>query len=290
MVNFIGKVAELGVWLADVSQESINELVEYIFSNNKNIQTINYRNSLIAYDNASIENHFRITLPHKIEEFELLGTAKSRYNIRRQKKFLSEDFNGYIVNEYTNETVPENIMSEFFKMKKQTHKRNFRLSGRDFIERYSITNIYTLSICEKIIAVILSCNQCSIAYISNITYDTEYKKYSPGIILYDIYLKKLAEAGINELFLGGGGLEYKRRYGSIEETTYSGVFYRNYKAKLRFKAVILIQKIIYKLNDFYKKYMPRYLKNFYRKFTFSEKIAAWTENWITWTPWITWPA
>lgn len=78
---------------------------------------------------------------------------------------------------------------------------------------------------------ILSCEQCPVVYIENLTYDTNYAKYSLGQILYDIYLKKLVEKGKKEIFLLGGDYDYKRRYHSVEETTYNDAVYRSIVSK-----------------------------------------------------------
>lgn len=39
-------------------------------------------------------------------------------------------------------------------------------------------------------------------------------------VLYDIFLARMVEKGKKEIFLGSGNLEYKKKYGSIEESVY----------------------------------------------------------------------
>ena len=45
--------------------------------------------------------------------------------------------------------------------------------------------------------------------------------------MYDWYLKQLVEKKKEQLFLSGGDLEYKKRYGSIEEFVMNIKIYRN---------------------------------------------------------------
>ena len=73
----------------------------------------------------------------------------------------------------------------------------------------------------------MSCEQCPIVYIENLTYDLQYSKYSCGQILYDIYLTQLIIKGYKELYLAGGDLAYKKRYGSIEEAIFNGIVFRS---------------------------------------------------------------
>lgn len=92
-----------------------------------------------------------------------------------------------------------------------------------------------------------SCEQCSCVYVENLTYNEQYSKYSCGKALYDIFLARMIEKGKKEIFLGGGNLEYKKKYGSVEETVYHCVVFRNAVIKFSYiskrKLMSLIQKM-----------------------------------------------
>ena len=64
--------------------------------------------------------------------------------------------------------------------------------------------------------------------IKNFSYNQEYAKYSPGMVLYYYLISDLIARGKKKLFLLGGNLEYKRHFNGIPTTTYTGTLYREY--------------------------------------------------------------
>lgn len=256
-----GSNVELGLWLAHIPQEIIEEVCGFIFANDSGIQTITYQNSLIEYKDAKMGNHFSIQFPDSIEDLKARLSSKGRYNIQREKRIINDTFNGYTIEEYTPDNIPESIFDEYFRMKEITHGINYNMTAKTYIDKYHVSNIYVLNTQQRILAILLSCEQCPVVYIENLTYDVEFSKYSPGQVLYDIYLETLIKKGKKVLFLAGGDLDYKRRYGSEENDVYSGIFYRNEKVKNRLererKSRIFIEKIYSRI--------PESIKNIYRK-------------------------
>lgn len=100
-------------------------------------------------------------------------------------------------------------------------------------------------------AILFSCEQCSCVYVENLTYNEQYSKYSCGKALYDIFLARMIEKGKKEIFLGSGNLEYKKKYGSVEETVYHCIVFRNEFLQcvfiIKHKFISIIQSIYCKL-------------------------------------------
>lgn len=260
-VSFNGANVELGLWLANIETNVIDEVAKKIFQDSGRVRTISYQNSLVDYGESKEGNHFKIELPENIEELKARLSSKGRYNIQREKRIIAETFQGYTVDEYTPDNVPKNVFDEYFRMKAITHGTDYRMSANEYINKYHVSNIYVLNTPERILAVILSCEQCSVVYIENLTYEVEYSRYSPGQVLYDIYLERLIEKGKRYLYLAGGNLEYKRRYGSEENIVYSGIIYRDAKTKDKILKEAESKSKIEKIYSI----MPEWIKNIYRK-------------------------
>lgn len=217
----------LGVWLLDIPVKVLKVVEKAIFSKYPNIKRIRYEYGLAPSGYSVPKNHFKIHLPETEDELRARLSKKGRYNIKREKDILTKTFGEYKVEEYEAELCPEEIIELYFQMKEATHGVDYHMSPSDYIKSYHISHIYTLKLGEVIGAILLSCEQCSIVYIENLTYDLNYSKYSCGQILYDIYLSKLIKKGFRDLYLAGGNLDYKKRYGSIEENIFNCIVFRN---------------------------------------------------------------
>ena len=226
--------AILGIWLSDIPEEVVIGLINFIFDTHDEINKISYTHSYLKLGLCTEKNHFRIKLPDKIEELDKRTTSKERYNIRSRKKKINDNIGECKFEEYTADNVTNEIFEKYFYMKEKTFGRDYKMSAEEYIQAYHITDIYVMKANEDIMSIILSCEQCPIAYIENITYNLEYKNYFPGMIIYDYYIHRLVEKHKSELFLGGGPLDFKRKYGSIEENIYEGIIYKN-KFKMYFK-------------------------------------------------------
>lgn len=245
-VEYKDNVAFLGLWLNSVCKEAVEAAVEYIFNNRRNISQISYEYSYIEIGLSYQKNHFKIDLPETEEELQNRLSSKGRYNIKREKKILERDFGSYFFSEYTSESVPDSIIEVYFEMKQKTHGVDYHMSAKEYLSHYHVTNIYALFVGDVISAIIHSCEQCEFVYIENIAYDLNYAKYSPGQIIYDLYLKRLIEKGRKFLFLAGGNLDYKKRYGSIEEVTYNATVYRHRSEELFHRMKQATKKLIRK--------------------------------------------
>ncbi len=229
-VSFDGSKAELGIWLAPITKGILDDVSRYIFRHYKEIKTVEYGFGLIPCGKASSVNHFRIELPDNVNALTSRMTQKSRYNLRRSKRLLSEECGEIIFEEYKACDVPIEIVETFLRLKEESHGFVFKGSPYDYIRSHGISDIYVMRNSQKLLSVLLSCEQCRIVYLENLSYDAEFAHFSPGQILYQYYLERLIEKGRDSLFLMGGNYEYKRRYGAIEDTVWFCVIYKGFRA------------------------------------------------------------
>lgn len=232
-VYYHGKEATLGLWLSDIPDIAVKAISSYIFKNHMEIKKIYFSHSLRPHGIVEGHNHFRVDLPDDIKDFDALSTSKERYNVRRRIRKFHDEQGEIVFNEYdVLKEFPYDAVRRYFSYKEEEYKIQEEIPKTDdelraYIKEHDITHVYTMSKEDgTVIAIIFSCEQCPCVYIENITFDIEYKKYFPGILLYDHYLRCLVSKHKCSLFLGGGKWEFKRRYKSHEDHVYECRIYR----------------------------------------------------------------
>lgn len=231
-VSLKDNYAELGAWLMHISKNDFDEISAYIFNNYIHIKYISFYN-VITDLNIKINNFFYLNLPLTYSEIEHRLTTKSRQRLRRNKRDAAEKFGEMNFMEYSN-AIPDAIVNEFFKLKRDTLHIEYNLSCQDYIKKYHVTNAYTLSFGKRIAAIFFTCEQCPIVYGENFSYDGTFAYYSPGILIYDLIIQRLIEKGKTQFFLGGGNYEYKKKYKSTEISVCEGRIYRNSLIKFKY--------------------------------------------------------
>ena len=259
--------AILGLWLGELTPDQMAHVTEHIFHSYTGVKRVRYENSYCNYGSAITKNHFRIELPDNAEQLRSRLSSKGRYNIQREKKILEQDFGQWHVEEYIAEDAPEELFKTYFQMKKATHGINYKMTKEEYIKKFFVSHVYVLQTEQGTAAIVLSCEQCPIVYLENLTYDLEMAKYSPGQILYDLFLERIIEKGKKDIYLAGGKLSYKKRYGSIEETVYNGVVYRNILIQGKEQSAIWLRK---KAKQAFER-CPAFVKSWYRKMRGSEQ-------------------
>lgn len=221
--------ALLGTYLLELSMAEIHAIEKYVFKLYPTVRKISTYHALINEEKVKKHNDFHINLPNTEEELDRRISKKGRYNIKRELRLINEHIGNAEFVEYDLENVDcsDSLMKTYFSMKEKTHHRNYGMSTEEYLEKYYVTHIYTLETKEKVLAMVLSCEQGDIVYIENLTYDIQYADYSPGQVLYDWYLKRLIQKGKMGVFLSGGKLEYKKRYDGIECQVSDIAVYRN---------------------------------------------------------------
>ena len=237
-VAYNEKDALIGMYLKKVSKDAVKRITKGVLKRFR-IETVTINDSMVKYGVHSEHSHYRIELPNTVEEIEMSLSKKGRYNIRREKRLLEENFGICdVINLSSKDERAARYWDFYFSNKKLTHDVDYKMTASEYIKKYHVTDIYALTVGEElnIGAVILSCEQCPIVYIENLTYDTTMASYSPGSILYDEYLKKLVQKGIRDIYLLGGNYFYKKRYGSICE--------RVFDCKIYGRTTIMLYKLL----------------------------------------------
>lgn len=218
--------AYLGLYLRKLPDELFCEVIKFVFSMHKVnlIYVMRCRNNYKNKPRAT--NHFRIELPDSSEVLMSYMGKKGRYNYKRSRKLLEQQ--GKVeIHHRSQEEIPDEWVYRFYELKQQTHKRLFGKTANEYLERYHVSDAYVMTLDGKIISVLFSCEQCECVYLENLSYDTEYSKYSVGFSLYVEFLERIIEKQKKQVFLGGGNLDYKKRLGSIEESVYDGYIYKS---------------------------------------------------------------
>ena len=147
-------------------------------------------------------------------------TQKSRYNLKREKRIIEENFGELTLENIKSKDVSQNIIELFYKFKNATH----HITQSDYdITKLPITDYYLLKTGNSDIrAIAVSCEQGKDVFVENHTFDISMSDYSFGKILYEMYIEALIEKGKTGLALAGGNLDYKNRYGTYCAVTWSG--------------------------------------------------------------------
>ena len=240
-----GKEAKVGLWLMSISEEALQGIVTHCFKTYKKISRINLSNTLKPLRGLKEANHFKIELPDSADELEQRLSRKGRYNIRRERRIITERMGECSIEVFTaDDPNAAGLWDAYFRFKEETYNNHYGLTPLEYCRRYHVTHVYSLvsSNMPDPLAVILSCEKTPTVYLENLAYNRDVSKLSAGQVLYDSYLKTLIEKGYKEIYLLGGDYSYKKRYGSIEETVYSGNIHRN-------KAVNIAYSVLRKVRN-----------------------------------------
>lgn len=221
------QTAILGLWLMNIPTEVIKQFIAYIFNNFNLLTKIKYSNGPVPLGLSWKSVHYKIYLPTTEEELHKRLSKKGRYNIKRERDIIERELGPYTLNEYITSQCPSEIIESYFRFKLDTHHTDYKLSPTEYLNKFHVTHIYALSTSKSVLAVLLSCEQCENIYLENLSYDMKYQHYSCGKALYDMYLVRLIEKGRKSVFLAGGDLDYKKRYGSTKDETYECIIYKN---------------------------------------------------------------
>lgn len=237
-VSIAGKAAELGTWMNPISRNGLLAAVTAVFDAFPAVETLNYQNVLYdtLLDHGWRHNDFYLPLPDNVEELKARLAAKSRYNIRREKRIIEETFGGLVLEDIPCNKIPEDLKNLFYTLKNATHG----VSEESYdIDEKPITNVYLLRVgTGEVKGMALSCEQGPIVFLENHTFDSTMRKYSFGQVLYDLYLEAMIEKKKTGVALAGGSLEYKKRYGTYCTIARSGSIQRVTVSWLKFARAV----------------------------------------------------
>lgn len=152
-------------------------------------------------------------------------------------------FTDYVIGEAA-EKVLFKLIQVFWNYKNVSYGSDYAMTEQEYIKKYHVTDIYELKFGNTIAAVLLSCEQGTDVFLENFSFDNKLSKQSPGMIIYNLYLKMLAKKQKERLFLWGGTYIYKTKYGSIEQKVCNQAFYKSKKYKIREEFVIWLHVLV----------------------------------------------
>lgn len=217
--------AELGIWKMQLSNDLLKDISHYLFQNYSNIK---YTKFFFCDTNGKYKEvkHFSIDFPNSTESFLQRRSSKSRHRLNKQRHQAEREVGPISFQEYKREDCPEEIIQCYNKWKERSHHIG-KIEAESYLQRFHVSDIYALYLGEHIAAIMFSCEQCPIAYLDNFSFDIQFSRYSPGQQIYEYVMTRLIDKQFKRVFLAGGDYDYKRYYGSIEETLYDGFLYRN---------------------------------------------------------------
>lgn len=237
-----GSTAYLGLWLVDIKKEIVKIACTSIFKKFKKLRTIEIKYSINKIGFSKKVSHFELDLP----SFDYFDNYISRNHPREKRKrvLLSEMLGKEVFGNLGGSSNFQETLQSYFFFKKETMDVDYSIGAEEYLKKYFVTDIYFLKYGDFIVSVLLSCEQCGIAYLENITYNPDFAKYSPGKLIYINYIFSLINKGFKKLYLGGGDYGYKKFFGSLEKNAYSVVIKRNIVYKICFFIKQVIKKVL----------------------------------------------
>ncbi len=235
--------AELGIWKLQISNDLLKEISQYLFQNYPNI---GYTRFFFCNTDGKYKavKHFSIDFPDSTESFLQRRSSKSRHRLNKQRHQAEREIGPISFQEYKREDCPEEIIQYYNKWKERSHHIS-KIEAESYFQRFHVSDIYALYLGDNLAAIMFSCEQCPIAYLENFSFDIQYSRYSPGQQIYEYVMTRLIDKQFKRVFLAGGDYDYKRYYGSIEETLYDGFLYRNLFHRIKHNLITYYYKHCY---------------------------------------------
>ena len=232
--------AELGIWKMRLSNDLLREISQYLFQNYPNI---GYTRFFFCNTDGKYKavKHFSIDFPDSTESFLQRRSSKSRHRLNKQRHQAEREIGSISFQEYKKEDCPEVIIQYYNKWKEKSHHIG-KIEAESYFQRFHVSDIYALYFGENLAAIMFSCEQCPIAYLENFSFDIQFSRYSPGQQIYEYVMTRLIDKQFKRVFLAGGDYDYKRYYGSIEETLYDGFLYRNLYHRIKHNLITYYYK------------------------------------------------
>lgn len=266
----------LGLYLIPIQYEVLESFIEYLFKKYEKAKTIELFHVNVNYfRDIEKKPHWHVDLPDTIEEFNSGLHTNTKYNMTRYPQKIINNLGQYEIKHYSKSEITDEIVKTYLKFKEKTHNTDYQLKDPlDYIEKFYVTDCYTLEINDKIYALLFLSNTDSNSFFENIGYDSELSKYSLGTVLYYAVIKDLIEKKYKKFFLLGGNYEYKKRFNGILLYTISTSVKRDLGSKYLLLAKIANfsskqNKYLSKIIDFIIKsccFKKKY-KSFYKKIT-----------------------
>lgn len=219
-------MAKMNIWGKQIPLSVFENAVSDIFNRHSDINCIEIKQARNNYHQLLEKcNDIRVPLPETVDQLLQKVKAKHRTTIKRMKKHLEEEYGKLDLITYKSE-IPDEIVNLYFRWKQITYGKDYNMTPREYLKKYYVTDATILKAGNKKIAILFFCQVDKIVYLENLSYNIEVERFSPGYLMYEMFLEELINRKCTSLYLGGGEYIYKRRFGAEESVAYSGIIYR----------------------------------------------------------------
>lgn len=223
--HYNNSIAEINVWGKSIPLKVFENTITDIFDHHADVRCIEIKKSRNNYHQfLEKSNDIRIPLPETVEQLLQRVRAKHRSAIKRMKKLLGEYGNLKVIKFKSD--IPDEIVNLYFRWKQATYGKDYKMKPKEYLRNYYVTDAMLLKAGNNDIAILFFCQVDNIVYLENLSYNIDMERYSPGYLIYELFLEELIRRKCSSLYLGGGGYLYKKRFGAEESVAYSGVIYR----------------------------------------------------------------
>lgn len=214
-----GNTIYISLYLREMNKDTFNGYAKYLFEIYPNAKDLFV---LHTYTNiAGVEEgvHWHVDLPETIEEFNKTLSHRVRYNTKWYPKKIHENIGEYTIKYFESKDCPDDVILQYFKWKKQTHGTDYGLTPKQYLKKFCVTGVYVMLTNTEILAIGFISEIGDSVFFENFSYNQEYAKYSPGMVLYYHLISDLIARGKKKLYLLGGNLEYKKHFNGIATMT-----------------------------------------------------------------------
>lgn len=218
-------MARVGLWGKKLPQEIFERLIDEVILEN-NVRCIyldrvrnNYKNYLEKV------NDVRVPLPNSADELLNRLERRNRATIRRKICWINERIGEITIEKYSKNQIPVSLVETYFKWKKITHGKDYGCTPQEYLEKYHVSDAMVMLAGKIDIAIAFFCQVDDVVFFENFSYNTDYKEYSPGLLMYTKLMEELIDRRCKYLYLGGGNYIYKTRFGAQNDEAYSGYIY-----------------------------------------------------------------
>ena len=120
-----GKTCVLGLNFIDIPQVLVEKIVRFIFQNHPGVNEIRIDASFLKIGYSRSYTYYYIPLPNTSEELHSRLSRKSNYNIKREQKLINELIGKVRFDEYTYDTIPDDVIKKYFEFKDVTYNTKY---------------------------------------------------------------------------------------------------------------------------------------------------------------------
>ncbi len=218
--------AKINVWGKYFPPNIFERVINDIFTRHSKVRYIEVKRSENNYQQMLYQsNDIYISLPETVDALLERVKAKHRYTIKREKRLLSEKYGKLELVVYKKD-IPYEVIELYFSWKQVSVGKVCKMEPKEYLKNYYVSDALLLKAGETNVAVLFFCQVEKVVYLENFSYNVEMEKFSPGYLVYEMFLEELIKRKCSSLYLGGGDYMYKKRFGAKEIMTYSGTIYR----------------------------------------------------------------